>query len=122
MASITHPLDPLTAAEIERAGEIVRTERPLGPRVRVIFVMLHEPAKKVVLAHRPGDVVERAAFVVLVDSVAGKTYEAVVSVSGGRVLSWEHVPSVQPAIVPDEFVDCEAGQRHPRGIRPCAAR
>ena len=111
MASITHPLDPLTAAEIERAREIVRTERPLGPRVRVIFVMLHEPAKKVVLAHRPGDVVERAAFVVLVDSVAGKTYEAVVSVSGGRVLSWEHVPGVQPAIVLDEFVDCEAAVR-----------
>ena len=44
MASITHPLDPLTAAEIERAREIVRTERPLGPRVRVIFIMLHEPA------------------------------------------------------------------------------
>ena len=111
MASITHPLDPLTAAEIERAREIVRTERPLGPRVRVIFIMLHEPAKKVVLAHRPGDVVERAAFVVLVDSVAGKTYEAVVSVSGGRVLSWEHVPGVQPAIVLDEFVDCEAAVR-----------
>src|SRR6266849_5851684 len=111
MASITHPLDPLTAAEIERAREIVRTERPLGPRVRVIFIMLHEPAKKVVLAHRPGDVVERAAFVVLVDSVARKTYEAVVSVSGGRVLSWEHVPGVQPAIVLDEFVDCEAAVR-----------
>src|SRR6266851_3498253 len=111
MASITHPLDPLTAAEIERAWEIVRTERPLGPRVRVIFVMLHEPAKKVVLAHRPGDVVERAAFVVLVDSVAGKTYEVFVSVSGGRVLSWEHVPGVQPAIVLDEFVDCEAAVR-----------
>ena len=63
-----HPLDPLSAAEIARAWEIVRTEHALGPRVRVIFVMLHEPAKKVVLQHRPGDAVERAAFVVLVDS------------------------------------------------------
>ncbi len=54
---------------------------------------------------------ERAAFVVLVDSGAGKTYEAVVSISGGRVLSWEHVPGAQPAIVLDEFVDCEAAVR-----------
>ena len=63
------------------------------------------------LAHRPGDAVERAAFVVLVDSVAGKTYEAVVSLSQGRVLSWEHVPGAQPAIVLDEFVECEEAVR-----------
>jgi primary-amine oxidase len=111
MASTVHPLDPLSAAEIERAWEIVRTERALGPRVRVIFIMLHEPDKKIVLSHRPGDAVERAAFVVLVDSGPGKTYEAVVSLSGGRVLSWEHVPGAQPAIVLDEFVDCEAAVR-----------
>jgi primary-amine oxidase len=111
MASAVHPLDPLSAAEIERAWEIVRAERVPGPRVRVIFIMLHEPAKKVVLAHRPGDAVERAAFVVLVDSAAGKTYEAVASLTQGRVLSWEHVPGAQPAIVLDEFVECEAAVR-----------
>ncbi|MEX2222038.1 MAG: primary-amine oxidase [Candidatus Rokuibacteriota bacterium] len=106
-----HPLDPLSAAEIERAWEIVRAERALGPRVRAIFIMLHEPAKKVVLEHRPGDPVERAASVVLVDSAAGKTYEAIVSVSQGRVRSWEHVSGAQPAIVLDEFVECEAAVR-----------
>jgi primary-amine oxidase len=111
MVPTPHPLDPLSAAEIERAWEIVRTERALGPRVRVIFIMLQEPAKKIVFAYRPGDSVERAAFVVLVDSVPGKTYEAVVSLSERRVLSWEHVPGAQPAIVLDEFVDCEAAVR-----------
>jgi primary-amine oxidase len=109
--ALPHPLDPLSAAEIERAWQIVQAGRALGPRVRAIFVMLHEPPKKVVLAHRPGDLVERAAFVVVIDSAAGKTYEAVVSLSEGRVVSWEHVPGVQPAIVLDEFVDCEAAVR-----------
>ncbi|HXA95022.1 MAG TPA: tyramine oxidase, partial [Candidatus Dormibacteraeota bacterium] len=108
---LLHPLDPLSAAEVERAWEIARAERTLGARVRVIFIMLHEPAKKVVLAHRPGEAVERAAFVVLIDGAAGKTYEAVVSLSQGRVLSWEHVPWAQPAIVLDEFVECEAAVR-----------
>jgi primary-amine oxidase len=111
MALTVHPLDPLSAAEVARAWDIVRTERRLRPRVRVIFIMLHEPAKKVVLEHRPGDAVERAAFVVLVDSEAGKTYEAVVSLSQDRVQSWEHVPGAQPAIVLDEFVECEVTVR-----------
>ncbi|HSB40456.1 MAG TPA: primary-amine oxidase, partial [Methylomirabilota bacterium] len=109
--ALPHPLDPLSAAEIERAWQIVQAGHALGPRVRAIFVMLHEPPKKVALAHRPGDAVERAAFVVLIDSAAGKTYEAVVSLSQSRVLSWEHVPGAQPAIVLDEFVDCEAAVR-----------
>ncbi|HEY7204203.1 MAG TPA: primary-amine oxidase [Methylomirabilota bacterium] len=106
-----HPLDPLSASEIERAWEILREARGLGPRVRVIFIMLHEPAKKIVLGHRPGDAVERTAFVVLVDSAEGKTYEATVSLSDRRVVSWDHVPDAQPAIVVDEFVDCEAAVR-----------
>src|SRR5260370_40119674 len=91
-----HPLDPLTAPEIEWAWEIVRGERPLGPRVRVIFVMLHEPAKKVVLDHRPGDRVERAAFVVVIDSAAGKTHEALVWLSAGRGASPVVVPRPAP--------------------------
>ena len=106
-----HPLDPLSAAEVERAAEIARAERGLGPRTRFIFTMLHEPEKKVVLAHRPGDAVERAALVVLVDCAAGKTYEATVSLTQGRVMSWEHVPGVQPAIVLDEVLACEAAVR-----------
>ena len=47
----------------------------------------------------------------LVDSAAGRTYEAVVSLTEGRVLSWEHVPGAQPALVLDEFVECEAAVR-----------
>ena len=96
MSMAVHPLDPLSAAEIERAWEIVRAERSPGPKSRVIFITLNEPDKKVVLEHRPGDAVERAAFVVLVDGATGRTHEAVVSLSRRRVLSWEHVPGAQP--------------------------
>ncbi len=109
--STAHPLDPLRADEITRAWEILRAERRLGPRARAISIALHEPPKEVVLAHRPGHAVARAAFVVLMDREAGKTYEAVVSLSEGRVASWEHVPGVQPAIILDEFFECEAAVR-----------
>jgi len=74
-AASVHPLDPLSASEVGRAWEILRVGQSPGPKSRVIFIMLHEPGKKVVLGHRPGDAVERAAFVVLVDGAAGKTFE-----------------------------------------------
>jgi primary-amine oxidase len=111
IARVSHPLDPLTADEIRRACEILAARHGLGPQSRVISVSLHEPAKDVVLAHRDGDAVERIAAVVLIDRAARRTYEALVSVSGGAVLSWQHVPDVQPSIVFDEFFECEAAVR-----------
>ena len=90
-AVIAHPLDPLNAGEIERAWQILSAERAPGPKSRVIFIVLHEPDKKVVLGYRPGDRVDRAAFLVFVDNATGRTYEAVVSLDRGRVVSWEHI-------------------------------
>ena len=40
-----HPLDPLTPAEVEQAWAILRQAHGLGPRTRVVFIMLHEPDK-----------------------------------------------------------------------------
>jgi primary-amine oxidase len=108
---MTHPLEPLTAGEITRAWEILRKAQALSGRIRVVSIALHEPSREVVARHRAGEAAERAAFVVLIDSAAARTYEAVVSLSRERVLSWEHVPGVQPAIVLDEFFECEAAVR-----------
>jgi primary-amine oxidase len=110
-ARATHPLDPLTAEEITGAWEILRSQKTLGPRTRVVSIALQEPPKETVLAHRPGDALERTAAVVLMDSAEGKTYEAVVSLTGKDVVAWRHVPGVQPSIVLDEFFECEAAVR-----------
>jgi primary-amine oxidase len=106
-----HPLDPLTADEVARAWSLVRAREGLGPRIRVISIALAEPTRAALREHADGHPTERAAFVVLIDRDAGWTYEAVVSLTAGRVLSWEHVPGVQPAIVLDEFFECEAAVR-----------
>ena len=106
-----HPLDPLTADEIGRAWEMLRAARSLQASSRVISIALHEPPKEVVLGHQPGDPVARAAEVVLIDTAAGKTYEALVSLTDGVVVSFTHVPGAQPAIVLDEFFECEAAVR-----------
>ncbi len=106
-----HPLDPLTADEVARAGSLARTHDGLGPRVRVISVALAEPLRAALSGPGADHPVERAAFVVLIDRDARKVYEAVVSLTRGRVVSWTHVPGVQPAIVLDEFFECEAAVR-----------
>src|SRR6267143_415196 len=104
---VAHPLDPLTVEEIAAAVDIVRTERQLSARVRFVSVTLHEPAKAVVLAYPSEGPVDREAFAILLDNEAGQTYESIVSLSRGTVVSWEHVTNVQPAIMLDEFLECE---------------
>ena len=106
--NISHPLDPLTSEEINQASDILRAERQLGPRVRFETVVLREPEKKDVLSFRPGDPIRRQAFLVILDNDDGATYEAVVSLDKEQVISWKHVPGVQPRIMFDEFAECEA--------------
>jgi primary-amine oxidase len=60
-----------------------------------------------VLAFPSNGPVDRQAFAILLDNALGRTYEAIVSLGRGVVLSCEHVPDVQPAIMPDEFLECE---------------
>ncbi len=107
---VRHPLNPLTADEITAAIGILHADaryQQLGSRVRLITLALHEPPKDVVLAFAPGDHVERAALVILLDNAAVGTYEVVVSITGGAVRTWRHVPGVQPALLVGEEMECE---------------
>ena len=110
-ASATHPLDPLTAEEIAEASSILRTQHRLGSRVRFETVVLQEPEKAAVLGFQPGSAIERNAFLVALDNDDGSTYQAVVSLDEKRVVSWERIPGVQPRVMFDEFMECEAAVR-----------
>jgi primary-amine oxidase len=71
-ARVRHPLDPLDAAEIKRAVEILRRERPVTPEARFVSVTLHEPPKDQVPfpapdGQDPAAAVPRLAFVVLLE-------------------------------------------------------
>jgi primary-amine oxidase len=104
---VLHPLEPLTAEELQRAVAILRAEQHISELVHFVSVNLHEPSKDVVLNFRPGDPIAREAFMVLLDSSTGATYEAIVSITSNRVRSWQHRPGVQPSIMPDELARCE---------------
>ena len=106
--SVLHPLDPLTEEEIIEASSILKAQRQLGTRVRFETIVLQEPAKNVVLGFQAGDPIERNAFLVILDNHDGATYEAIVSLNEKKVTSWKHVPGVQPRVMFDEFMECEA--------------
>lgn len=106
--SVQHPLEPLTAEEIAAAVTLVRADRNLGKSFRFPSVALNEPPKQVVFNFKPGDPIERQVFIILLDSETGSTYEATVSLTQSSVISWKHIPNVQPNIMADELVTCEA--------------
>jgi primary-amine oxidase len=96
---VRHPLDPLTAEEIEAASQILRRDRSLSASARFVYVTLREPPKDAVLR---GEASEREAHVVLRERAEFRTYEAVVSITAGEVRLWREVPGVQPAIMLEE--------------------
>ncbi|ACZ40385.1 primary-amine oxidase [Sphaerobacter thermophilus] len=113
-SQVSHPLDPLGPEEIAAAGKIVREQRGLTDSARIVSITLHEPSKDVVQSFKPGDPIDREAFIVVLDKAERATYEAVVSITAGEVRSWKHVPDVQPPIIFDEFLACESVvKQHP---------
>jgi primary-amine oxidase len=102
-----HPLEPLSVDEISTVVEILRTERQLGERVRFVTISLNEPPKASVLEFPTNGAIDRQALAILLDNAAGQTYEAVVSLDRRSVVSWKYIADVQPAIMLDEFLECE---------------
>jgi primary-amine oxidase len=91
----THPLDPLNAQEIETAMRVLRDARRVKPDTNVSMVALREPDKQEVLKRQTPP---REAQVVLYERRANATYEAVIGLSAGRLLSFKQIPGAQPAI------------------------
>ncbi|MBB3086618.1 primary-amine oxidase [Geodermatophilus sabuli] len=120
--SVRHPLDPLSAEEVTRAVEVLRQGPARGEGVRFVSVSLREPDKRT-LAVDPESVV-REAFAVLVDRGTGRASEAVVDLGAGVVTGWVDLPvGTQPAIMLDEFDECErCCKADPRVVAALAER
>jgi primary-amine oxidase len=103
----THPLAPLSADEIAAAAAILKAERGLGDQARFVFIVLHEPPKDAVRSWRPELEVPREAFIVMRDRETRGTYEAIVSLTDERVISFERKDGVQAPVTFEEFMACE---------------
>ncbi|MBW4484465.1 MAG: primary-amine oxidase [Tildeniella torsiva UHER 1998/13D] len=110
-----HPLDPLTADEIQTAVAVVKAAHPLSEEARFPNISLQEPDKTLVWAFQPGDAVPRAAFVVVLEPVKNITYEAVVDLTTAELTAWDEISGVQPAILDEDFeVLSELAKADPR--------
>jgi primary-amine oxidase len=116
LVSVAHPLDPLSATEIEAAAEAVRAAENLGATVRFVYISLYEPAKAEVVAFEAGGPLpERLVKLVLRDRARRATYEVIVALetadaqaqTQARVRSWRRVPGVQPSVMFEEFLAAE---------------
>lgn len=118
-----HPLDPLTPEELSAVVAIVRRERNLDDRALFETVMLQEPEKAVIRDHRSGAPVHREAFVAVLDRTGESAYEGVVSLAEGRLVSWEHLPGVQPRSMVEEIEELEVlVKSHPEYVEALRER
>jgi len=103
-----HPLEPLSLAEIEFAVKLLKQQNDkVTSTTRFVSVTLREPAKEKVI-NQTIESIPREADVILFDNGTNSCYEASVSLEGeGRILSFEHIPGVQPTMTVDEQVECE---------------
>jgi len=89
----THPMDPLSAAEITAVRDLLVTEGRLGETVRVAYLSLKEPAKALL---RAGSDAPREARAILLDTATGATVDLVVSLTERRIVA---EAAVDPALV-----------------------
>lgn len=103
-----HPLSPLSPSEIKQAVTILRTEKQLASTVRFISLALKEPSKQLVKRMLTGkEELTRSVLAVLFDNAQNACYETIVSLDSASILSWKHIPGVQPTMSSDEQIECE---------------
>jgi primary-amine oxidase len=98
-----HPLDPLSAREIEAAVRLLRAHPDVPADAFFPTLALREPSKADVRAFTPGSPLRRQAFAVVFDRPRNRVFEAVVDLYLNRVVSMKRIPGVQPAILMDEY-------------------
>ena len=99
-----HPLEPLTADEVRLAVSILRDSGKVTPTTRFISLSLKEPPKATVHA---GKETHRVAFAVLFDNATNSCFETAACLFHKKLISWKHVPGVQPTMTADEMIECE---------------
>ncbi|OAT70240.1 tyramine oxidase [Mycobacteroides immunogenum] len=124
MSDTFHPLDPLTAQEFTAVAEILAQTHNVGKNWRYTSIELIEPAKAEIAAFDAnGTRPDRRALATCLDTIANATYKGVISLDSGTVLSWDHIPGVQPNFTVDEWEEADAVLRsHPDVIAALAKR
>jgi primary-amine oxidase len=105
--NVRHPLEPLSAAEVQQAVELLQAKGKVTPTTRFVSISLKEPPKEFVHGFTGREAIPREAFVVLFDNGTNTAHEATLSLTKSEVLSFQSRHGVQPTMTIDEQVECE---------------
>lgn len=121
---IDHPLDPLTAGEIETAIAILRDAGHADPvRSIISMVLLEEPPKASVREYRAGDRIHRRANAVWIDRSDGATLEATVVLDPPELMRVQRVDQGHAAMTRTENGEVEKlVKQHPEVLAALARR
>jgi primary-amine oxidase len=123
-AAAGHPLDPLSAAEIQASVALLRAAGHVDEATRFALIDLDEPDKAEVLAWRQRPTQRRApsrrAFVIARHELT--VYEAVVDLDARRVESWTPIPGVQSAVSSEEWAEARRITKSDRGWQEAMRR
>ena len=120
----THPLQPLTEAEVGVAAKAVKQAMAdHGSALRFEMIELAEPAKAEVRRFKPGDAIARQARVNVYCMGAIGVWQFIVALDSGEVVSQAHHAEARPMIQIEEIMKIEAAvKKDPRFIEACAKR
>ena len=90
----SYPLDPLTAEEMKRAVDILRTDSYVTGTTWFNIINLKEPPKREVLAWHPGAPFRREAFVSFYNYARPGITEAIIDLHTGKSVSVKQIPNV----------------------------
>ncbi|MFJ8674619.1 primary-amine oxidase [Streptomyces sp. NPDC093589] len=119
-----HPLDPLTGDEIATARAVLTEAGRATGTTRFPLVLLDEPDRHTVTAHRDGDPVVRRLRLTLLEPATGTGHEAVVDVTARTLLAYRPLdPETdgQPPILFEENDRCDAIVKADPGWRKAMA-
>jgi primary-amine oxidase len=94
----THPLDPLTAAELKIIGEVLTQSGRFSQETKFAWVELSEPSKRLVYEFHPGAEFARTAVLVAIDFAARQSFAVTIDVRQQRILSVVALKDAQPGL------------------------
>jgi primary-amine oxidase len=96
-----HPLDPLGWQEYWTVLDVLAEAGHLDDATEFSRIQLLEPDKAGVWNWEPGSSIDRSAFAVVRQGT--RTFEAVIDISGSRLISWAELTGAQPMWLGREF-------------------
>jgi len=103
-----HPLEPLTAAEVDQAVGLLKSRDGYTASTRIISVMLKEPPKESVHGWPATATPDRCAIAVLLDNAANAASSVTLNLTKSEVVDVKQAPpGSQPTLSLDEQIECE---------------